>query len=221
MYEIIKQVCAGAKELLIPHFCTFCGCLLSENSVLCVECYAGIKPVIPHIVSATGTKSMVVYAAGAYKEPLQNLIRAKAYSNRLASIQLAQVMWRALPATVWEVDMLAPVPLHWTRFAYRGYNQAMVMAGYLSGKTGVPIFTGIKRIKRTPIQTGKNMHERQQNVTDAFSYDFSINAGLIEGKRILLIDDVITTGATLQALAKILYKAKATQVQAAVCARVI
>lgn len=220
-YEILKTLCAGARELIAPNFCTYCMRMLSENTVLCAECYARVEPVMPKILEITAHRSIAVYAIGAYKEPLQNLIRAKAYSNHLAAVQLAQLMWRLLPQEVWQVDMLVPVPLHWTRFAHRGYNQSMVIASFLNAHSSVPIFTGIKRARRTPIQTGKNAQEREHNVCDAFVCEVESAQELIKGKRILLIDDVLTSGATLQAVAKLLYSYHAAQVSAAVCARVI
>jgi ComF family protein len=220
-YEILKSLYAGARELLVPSFCTCCMRMLSEDTVLCADCAGRIQAVIPHTLPISTTRSITVHAIGAYTEPLQSLIRAKAYSNRLAAVQLGQLMWHLLPPSLWQVDMLIPIPLHWTRFAHRGYNQSMVIAGYLSAKAQVPVFTGIKRNKRTPIQTGKNAQERQQNVFDAFACEYKHASDLLKGKKIVLIDDVLTTGATVQAVAKLLYKCGAAEVSAAVCARVI
>jgi ComF family protein len=95
----------------------------------------------------------------------------------------------------WEADIIIPVPLHKLRQAERGYNQAEEIARELSNKTGISVKSKLlRRTKHTSSQTSLNLIDRKNNIADAFDLK---NKKMISGKRIILIDDVITTGATI------------------------
>lgn len=101
-----------------------------------------------------------------------------------------------------EVDALLPVPIHSARLRERGFNQATILAQHLGKALNIPVVTqGLQRIKNTETQTHLTASERKQNLKRAFIVDAEMLSGF---KRVALIDDVITTGATTQALAKIL-----------------
>ncbi|EKD67614.1 MAG: phosphoribosyltransferase, partial [uncultured bacterium] len=108
------------------------------------------------------------------------------------------------------VDMILPVPLHKKRFAERGFNQAFLIARILATHTDIPLFSRILIRKRdTPHQAQLDREGRLKNVVDAFS----ISAPeAIRGKRILLVDDVYTTGATMQTCAEVILSAGASSV---------
>jgi len=108
------------------------------------------------------------------------------------------------------------MPLHWRRRLSRGFNQSDLLAAELSRLTGVPVLSGVRRKRHTPPQSGLSQAGRRRNVTGSF--DVPANAG-VKDKRILLVDDVLTTGATASACAKALKRAGAMHVTAITVAR--
>jgi ComF family protein len=128
---------------------------------------------------------------------------------------------RAGRALLDEADVIVPVPLHYARLASRGFNQSAWLAEALSQWTGVPVsIDALKRTRRTPTQGGLSARARRRNVAGAFELRPS-RAGHVEGKRVLLIDDVLTTGATLSACTRALKRAGARHVDVLVLARVV
>ena len=103
-----------------------------------------------------------------------------------------------------DADILVPVP---STDKVRGYNQSELLSDYLSKFTGIPKGNHLRKIKETPKQMSLGGKERQENLKDAFEAD-----GIVDGKRILLIDDIVTTGATMSECARTLLKAKAQSV---------
>ena len=120
-----------------------------------------------------------------------------------------------------ETDLIVPVPLHYVRLAGRGFNQSAWLASAVGRRTGVPIqVDALKRTRRTPTQGGLSARARRRNVAGAFAVR-PRRAGLVEGKRVLLVDDVLTTGATLSACTRALKRAGARHVDVLVLARVV
>ncbi len=120
-----------------------------------------------------------------------------------------------------EADLIVPVPLHYTRLASRGFNQSGWLAEALSRRTRVPVAVdALKRIRRTPTQGGLSARARRRNMAGAFVLRPQ-RAGLVQGKRVLLVDDVLTTGATLSACTRALKRAGARHVDVLVLARVV
>jgi ComF family protein len=113
-------------------------------------------------------------------------------------------------------DLVVPVPLHVTRLRKRGYNQSAWLAKSLAKQQGLawdPFV--LRKVSRTPVQTGLPRDQRLKNVRNSFAVD----SDQVAGKRILLVDDVYTTGATLEACARVLKKAGAKEVDTSVIAR--
>ncbi|MEZ5985142.1 MAG: ComF family protein [Hyphomonas sp.] len=120
-----------------------------------------------------------------------------------------------------EADVMVPIPLHYARLVSRGFNQSAWLAGALARRTGVPVAVdALKRTRRTPTQGGLSARARRRNVAGAFAVR-PRRAGSVQGKRVLLIDDVLTTGATLSACTRALKKAGALHVDVLVLARVV
>lgn len=157
---------------------------------------------------------------GAYDAELRQLIVLLKY-NGLRPLAGPLAGWLALVATqhpaLADVDALVPVPLHPRRERQRGYNQAELLARELSRWLKRPVETGwLERVKDTPSQTGLTHAQREENVRGAFAA-----RSKLDSRRILLVDDVCTTGATLNACARVLKAAGAETVQALTVARVV
>ena len=99
------------------------------------------------------------------------------------------------------IDYIIPVPSHWTRIIKRGYNTASLIASELSKIAQIPMYSGLKRIKRTSTQKNKTLKERFENVQNAFQVK---NNKKLENKSIMLVDDVFTSGATLNSCSETL-----------------
>ena len=125
-----------------------------------------------------------------------------------------------LAPSVWDsgerYDALVPVPLHRWRHARRGYNQADEIARALSVLTRIPVLRAVKRRRATSPQTGLDARQRRGNLRSAFSQKCTIHR-----KHVLLVDDVITTGETIRAVASALHQAGAARVTAVAVARAV
>jgi ComF family protein len=113
-------------------------------------------------------------------------------------------------------DAIVPMPIHFWRYQERGFNQAEVLALAIAPLSGLPVEAFVKRVKNTSRQAGLSARQRRLNVRDAFAV---ANPELVRGKRILLIDDVLTTGASANACALALKKAGASTVALLALAR--
>ena len=117
------------------------------------------------------------------------------------------------------VDVIVPIPLHYTRLIKRRYNQSALLAGELGRLCGVPVdVRAVVRHRKTKPQVEFSGHERVKNVKNAFSVKYP---AVLKGRRVLLLDDVMTTGSTLRECAKAILKAGAVSVDALTVARVI
>jgi ComF family protein len=153
------------------------------------------------------------FSLGVYHGKLEQAVRAYKFHHvtKLSSL-FAQQMQHCLEQQNWQIDTICAVPLHWSRYLERGYNQSALLAKRLSQKSGIPYKPLIKRIKRTTQQAKLSKLERLSNVSEAFI------AKKTKG-HILLLDDVITSGATSQACIEALLKAGAKDVKIAAIAR--
>jgi len=173
-----------------------------------------------HDLPITNTRAMRVFAISHYQDPMRRLILAKSKSNCTVAYQLGQLLWQMTDIRHQQFDYIVPVPLHWKRYAWRGYNQAYEMARALSKQSGKPVLNVIKRTRATIPQSAVKGHERVSNVAQVFAVRKS-QSTILKGARILLVDDLMTTGSTLRACAKELYAHKAMQVVAVVVSRVV
>jgi ComF family protein len=160
-------------------------------------------------------------AAVRFDDVARALVHALKYGDRL---DLAPMMgrWisRAGSEVLAEADALVPVPLHWRRLWARRFNQSAMLAAAISAESGVPIADGaLKRVKPTPQQVGLSRAERATNVQGAFRVPDSAK-GAVAGRRLVLVDDVLTSGATVDGCARALLRAGAAQVDVLTFARV-
>jgi len=185
---------------------------------------AHICPVVSVCLKLKASSILTVHAVSNYTQPLRGLILAKNNADYTASKRLAQLMWQHSTLKHLDFDYLVPVPAHWTRSARRGYNQAVVIAQELSRLSGKPVFYGIKRIKKTQLQASLSAQDRQLNTQGAFALTISQQASKQDyyaNKIFVLVDDLMTTGSTLQALGNTLIQLKPNAVHALVACRVI
>jgi ComF family protein len=154
------------------------------------------------------------YSFGAYEGVLRELIHLYKYGRvKTLAWPLSGLLAQALPRDE-AFDATVPVPLYWRRRLQRGFNQAELLARGLSRRTGIPVARALSRLRPTPAQAGLSNSARRQNVSQAF------RARGVQGKRILLIDDVMTTGATAASCAAALKQAGARRVSLLTVARV-
>jgi ComF family protein len=152
------------------------------------------------------------------RRPVLDLKRA---GRRDGLETLSGWMRQAGGALIDEADVLVPVPLHYTRLLVRGFNQSGWLAQAIGAETRRRVVVdGLVRTRRTPSQAGLAGRARRRNVSGAFKVR-ARRAAEIEGKRVLLVDDVLTTGATLSACTRALKQAGAQQVDVLVLARVV
>lgn len=150
---------------------------------------------------------------------LRELIHLLKYGKvKTLADPLGDLLSAALPREE-RFDALTPVPLHWRRQWQRGFNQSEVLARALSRRTGIPTIAALRRVRPTPAQAGLSNAGRRRNVAAAFASRPSAGAALA-GKKILLIDDVMTTGSTAAECARALKRAGAARVALLTVARV-
>jgi ComF family protein len=157
-----------------------------------------------------------------YDEIARTLVHALKYQDRtdLAPL-MGSWMARAAAELLTETDVLVAVPLHWKRGWSRRYNQSAALAKIMSRKSGVPVSqTILRRIKPTARQVGLSRSARAQNVQGAFAVPPKVEAAL-RGQRVVLVDDVLTSGATANACARALLRAGAARVDLVTFARVV
>ena len=222
------------KDCLFPIFCFGCG---REGVWVCDGCFNTIPrdgvfccPLCHvstgwgescHTCQATSVLARV-FALGSYDEQaiLGRMICALKYEyvEELLPIfsRLIQSFFAQHPSLVQPYDMVVPVPLHPRRQAERGFNQAAVLGKVVGNICEIPLASPLERVRYTERQAQLPKRERVTNVREAF--DLSSGA-LIMGKRILLVDDVYTTGSTMQECARVLREAGAGEVAGFVVAR--
>lgn len=196
--------CLGQIPRLEPPFCTRCGDRVVADG-LCRRCR--ISPLkIERIRS-------VVYFQGVLRETI-HLLKYRGRAALARSLgQLMAEYWTQHPLLA---DVIVPVPLHADRLRERGYNQAALLAREMGRSVGLAVDEGtLVRRRATAPQVELDAKQRRDNVRDAFR----CSSDALAGKRVLLIDDVCTTGATLEACAIVLYEGGARSVQALTLAR--
>jgi ComF family protein len=161
-------------------------------------------------------------AAVRYDDIARKLVHALKYGDRLdLAPTMGRWMARAGRELIADADALLPVPLHWRRQWARRFNQSAVLAHIIAETSGKSLAHGaLKRVKATPQQVGLDKSERAHNVQGAFRVPGAGKAEVV-GRKLLLVDDVLTSGATVDACARALLRAGAAGVDVLVFARVV
>jgi ComF family protein len=230
-----------ALDVALPTLCVSCREPVDGEGV-CAECWAKLSFIAPpycprlgipfvydpgpDMLSMEAIASPPAYtrarAAVRYDDVARTLVHALKYQDRTdLAPAMGRWMARAGRELLGDANVLVPVPLHWRRGWSRRYNQSGALARIIERQTRVPVAAeALRRIRRTEQQIGLSRPQRASNVQGAFKVapDWQ---HLISGRRVVLIDDVLTSGATVDACARALLRAKASTVDVLVFARVV
>jgi ComF family protein len=232
IHSTILNIRTKIEQMLPAQPCVLCGAM-SHDGVWCAACDQALPyykaphcpscalPVSTGEVCGQCLKYPPLFAATTavyvYSFPVDRLIQAMKYGEQLI---LAQAFAKKMALQIDPAklpDLLVPMPLHPAKLRVRGYNQAHLLAMGIARELALKLLSdGCRRVRDTPPQTTLPWRERKKNLRDAFCCDVDLS-----GCRVALIDDVLTTGASLNALAEAVKKRGAAQVSAWVVARTL
>ncbi len=237
-----RRLAGAALDALLPPRCLACGAVVAEAHRLCGPCWAGADFIAAPHCALCGLPFDVDPGAGALcgecavaRPPFDRARAALRYGGVARTLvlrlkhadrtdlapALGRWMARAGAAMLEDADMVAPVPLHRWRLFARRYNQAAVLAAAVARQSGRPFVPDLlRRTRRTPSQAGLSRRARTVNLRGAFAVRARRRAALA-GARVVLVDDVMTTGATVAACARVLRRAGAARVDVLTLARVV
>ncbi|HXF70361.1 MAG TPA: ComF family protein [Thermoflexus sp.] len=228
----ITGLAEGILDLLFPPRCAGCG---RPGVVWCSTCAADARPITPPICSLCGTPGVTgkrcprcqedplqlegVRSCFVYHGPIRRALHRLKFHGRYRIAQvLASQMAEGWARFGMEADLLIPVPTSKARQRQRGYNQAAMLGQALAKRLAIPLHPyALRRVRATRSQVGLARSARRENVQGAFLGD----PRWVQGKRVVVVDDVCTSGATLEACAIALYQAGAASVWGFTLARVI
>jgi ComF family protein len=231
-----------ALDLLLPPACLACQARVDRQGTLCAECWQGLHFLAaPHCAACgfpfsfdLGADALCAACLGrrpgydraraalAYDDLSRPLVTRLKYGDRLEGAAIfGSWMARAGAKLLEDADFVLPVPLHPLRLLARRFNQAALLAGAVARLNGVRYRPDLlRRIKRTPPQVGLSPAGRLRNVAHAFALARG-GAEVVKGRAVVLVDDVLTTGATVESCAKVLRRAGAARVDVLTLARVV
>jgi ComF family protein len=229
-------------DLLYPPTCIACQAATGAAHALCAACWAGLRFIERPYCERLGTPFAADWgqellspaaianppvfrrarAVAHYDDFAGSLVHRLKYGDRLDLAQaLGRMMARAGTELLAQVDVIVPVPLYRWRMWGRRFNQAAALARVVAHHGGVPYDPMLlARVKHTRSQVGLTRQQRQDNLQGAFRVSDDAKARLA-GRRVLLVDDVLTTGATANAAARALLRGGATAVDVLAFARVV
>ncbi len=212
----IKRIISDIADLLLPRACPVCGKVLSAHErYVCSGCMLDLPRTLLHehqfntMEQLFAGKTPIERATGYFFYEKDNryagiLHSIKYYNNpKLGQWLAAKFATELLQSGFFDgIDMIIPIPLHRSKLALRGYNQSEYIARGISEATGIPVATDIvKAVKPHATQTRKGIYERYLNTRGIFGIS---HPERLEGKHILIVDDVVTTGATIMSCAELL-----------------
>ena len=238
----LRAMLRTALDVALPPLCPSCRAPLGDGVGLCAGCWSKLSLIEPPYCARLGIPfsydpgpgllSMEAIAdppaydraraAVRYDEIARKLVHSFKYGDRLdLAPMMGQWMARAGRELLNEADALLPVPLHWRRLWARRFNQSAALAKAISALAGVPVLHGaLKRVRSTPQQVGLSKTERADNVQGAFRVPPEEKAQ-VASRRLILVDDVLTSGATADTCARALLRAGVAHVDVLVFARVV
>ncbi|WPZ36093.1 ComF family protein [Thalassobaculum sp. OXR-137] len=231
-------------DLLLPPRCGRCGVDVPTDAALCLDCWRAVTFIADPLCEVCGIPFEIrpfgravcgdclarppvfdrARAAVVYDDATRSLILAFKHADRLTLAPLFAAWMRGAGADLLEqADVIVPVPLHRWRLLSRRYNQAAVLAHALGRLSGVNVVDSLLlRTRQTPSQGRKSASQRTLNVRGAFALRNNCGgmAEAIKGRRVVLVDDVFTTGATVSACTRVLRRSGARAVDVLTLARV-
>jgi len=238
MLQRITNIAASSfrysADLILPAVCVSCAALITRHNLLCPKCWSSLHLITPPLCNRLGiplpgyegegphisVQAMAnppvfsrARAAALYSGIMRRLIVRFKFQDKHEPLPLFVKLMREAGRELFaDADLLVPVPLHRLRLLQRRFNQSALLAKGLSRATGVPVAVmALQRTRRTAAQVGLSQEARQQNVARAFTMSRG-GRKAVQGKKIVLIDDVITTGATANACASVLLDTGAARV---------
>jgi len=226
---MFKNYLTEFLDFFLPRFCPGCKSKLtsSENTV-CNSCLSKIKLADPEFIKSEyqrkyESKRIISGFVSHYifekDKELQHIIHALKYDKKFhIGIFLGECLGKHFKFQFqsWNINLIIPIPLHHLKKAERGFNQSYYIAKGISSQTSIAIKSNVmKRMRFTQSQTTMTLKEREENVEGAFKVRKTDN---VKGKNILLVDDVMTTGATINECGKVLLDAGANCIYAATVA---
>lgn len=216
---VLKQALSSFSHLFFPHVCMGCGNDIAAQQVICLQCELqmpftnfchqadnALEKRMWGRLPLKAAASIFYFTKGSQ---LQNMLHALKYKgNKEIGYFLGRQMARQIKdcSRFKNIDALVPLPLFAAREKMRGYNQATILCEAIGSELKIPVIEhAVKRLSATETQTHKSREERWENMDGKF---FLEDADLLRNKNILLVDDVITTGATLEACGIELLKAE-------------
>jgi ComF family protein len=240
--RLLRAAGRAIAGLVLPPTCLSCRKPVSEAGGLCPACWTGMgfieRPYCERLgtpfpndtggvlLSPAAIADPPAYerarAAARYSDVARDLVHLLKYGDRLdLAPPLGRWMARAGAELLQDADLLVPVPLHWSRLWQRRFNQSAALARAISGLAKVPVADHIlARVRATPPQVGLARAERARNVQGAFAVEKAARID-VKGRKLVVIDDVLTSGATADACARVLRRAGASRVDVLVLARVV
>jgi ComF family protein len=214
MLNNAANILIALRNLAFPPACAACGARLESQGPFCHACQKEVR-------FLTKQEPNTANALAEYGGPVGQALRGFKYNRRLAGgAALAKWLARvAPPAWLAEIDLIAPVPLHPRRLMSRGFNQALLLFAPLAHTHGIRFSPDLlARLRHTRPQIDLPPKERRNNVAGAFGVRHPKE---IKGQRVLLVDDVYTTGATAHECTHALVQAGAAQVRVLTLARAV
>ena len=237
-----RKIYSGFFSLIFPDDCRICAeplhdvsripvcrrCLLKPEPLaaeyFCVQCRSAFRSSFPLDeqglcgLCRRGVRGFdAAYSFGFYENELRALIHLFKYGRvQTLAKPLGRLLALALPREQ-AFDLIVPMPLHWRKRWQRGFNHSALLASEIGRRSNVPVKNALRRIRFTPTQAGLTNAKRRKNVSGAF---LARKTAALDGKRVLLVDDVMTTGATAASCARALKIAGAKQVTLLTLARV-
>jgi len=236
-------VLRGVADTLFPPGCMVCSASVADAQTLCAPCWGEAYLIggvscdvcgVPLGISLPSGETIRCEdcltdrfawdrgrAAALYAGSARTLVLALKHGDK-PDIAMAMGRWmsRAAADLIADSDVVVPIPLHWRRFLTRRYNQSAELSRVMARESGKPHGPDLlRRMKPTEMQRSRSALSRARNVEGVFAVPPHMT-DVVRGKRVLLVDDVMTTGATLNAASKALRKAGAAQISAVVFARV-
>lgn len=234
---MIRTALRGALDFALPPRCAGCGTIVSDTHSFCTDCWTKLEFLGPGGCDICGlplqaTESQLCAPCLAKPPRLARTRAAVAYDDLSGSLAMrlkygrkvavAKTMARYMEPMVAEVPpeaLIVPVPLHRTRLWSRGFNQSALIANELSRRLCIPADVMVlRRIRPTPPLRGMTPLQRRKTVSGAFQVR---DKAAVEGKSVILIDDVLTTGSTVEACARALERAGAARIELLAFARVV